>query len=107
MKFLVGRNFSQRPKIKSLFADFFFTDKVPVLDPNLNYLLSTTEKESESRDESSPSEVFSEEESHVSCVEERERRVFVDMLFTSITLWWSDSVTPISPPGGRKKHASI
>ena len=28
LKFLVGRNFSQRPKIKSLLADFFFTDKV-------------------------------------------------------------------------------
>ena len=26
MKFLVGRNFSQRPKIWSLLADFFFTD---------------------------------------------------------------------------------
>ena len=26
----VGRNFSQRPKIKSLLADFFFTDKVIV-----------------------------------------------------------------------------
>ena len=28
LKFLVGQNFSQRPKIKSFSADFFFTDKV-------------------------------------------------------------------------------
>ena len=28
MKILVGKNFSPRPEIKSLSADFFFTDKV-------------------------------------------------------------------------------
>ena len=29
LKFLVGQNFSQKPEIKLLSADFFFTDKVP------------------------------------------------------------------------------